>query len=322
MHLPHAGLKTTPGIALGKDHDNSVGNIRSTTCEPRGAQLQGSLGGHSFLRSETREVRLRSGEALVQCGDPLIGLVTVRSGRLKRYRLYQSELFLVGIVAPGETAGLKEMLDLKTKHLETLEAVGETIVVIEASRSVQAWLNSVPPFVIAALRGAIAQPDIETRLKRPIELLPVRARVAATLWVLAARHGRVETARDATRDTTSDVVRGSGVGTASGALVFTGACTGERNEPIRIIDLNLTREEIAHLAGTVYESVIRTLTGLKKEGVIDLQGRVIRILQEDQLARIGHVLADHSVFGENDLGESHDQNTVVKNHNPSNNGSS
>ena len=151
-----------------------------------------------------------------------------------------------------------------------------------------------PPFVLAALRGTFSESKSHAASKRPLELLPVRARVAATLWTLARRHGRSEAPFSA-----------------------------DGRSRVKLIDLNLTREEIAHLAGTVYESVIRTLTGLRKEGVIDLQGRVIRILQIDQLARVGQIAksdsdSDSEVKGEV-KGEFYDQNSVSKNRYSANN---
>ncbi|MDX9730349.1 MAG: Crp/Fnr family transcriptional regulator [Bdellovibrionales bacterium] len=214
--------------------------------------------------------KLRHGEVLVAAGAPILGMVTVVSGRLKRKRVYKAADFLAGILAPQESTGIEEIMHGQAEHRETLQAVGETVVEIHSPEQVQVWLAQMPQAMKAALVGNGPKLRAETIMKRPLELLPVRARVAATLWFLASEHG---------------VERGSG-------------------ETVRTIDLDLTREEIAHLAGTVYESVIRTLTRLKSEGVIDLNGRLIQILKEDQLARIGQIV----VNGE------HDQNAISQNH--------
>lgn len=250
---------------------------------------------------KTNEIRLRAGEVLVRAGAPLIGLIHVKSGRLKRYRVYQSRQFLAGLMGRGESTGLNEVLMAATVHRETLEAVGETVVTVEPVAQVAAWLQAAPALLVQTLRGTVPTLNFEDHLKRPIELLPVRARVAATLWFLAAQHGRPEGGA---------VIRSEGRLHASAA----------RNA---VIDLDLTREEVAHLAGTVYESVIRTLTSLKKEGIIDLNGRVIRILKEDQLARIGQiVLSDLQGANDAHADEDNDENSVFQNHDPSNNSSS
>jgi CRP-like cAMP-binding protein len=52
------------------------------------------------------------------------------------------------------------------------------------------------------------------------------------------------------------------------------------------IDSSLTRREIGGIAGTTTETAIRVISDLRKEGVIDLNGKKIRILDHKQLERI------------------------------------
>lgn len=47
--------------------------------------------------------------------------------------------------------------------------------------------------------------------------------------------------------------------------------------------IKMTREELANLSGTTTESLIRTLSDFKGEGLIDIQGRTIKILDENRL---------------------------------------
>ena len=49
------------------------------------------------------------------------------------------------------------------------------------------------------------------------------------------------------------------------------------------IDVALTREEIANIIGTATESAIRLLSNFKKEGVIDLIGKRIKVLNKGML---------------------------------------
>ncbi|WP_456463694.1 response regulator [Lutibacter sp.] len=48
-------------------------------------------------------------------------------------------------------------------------------------------------------------------------------------------------------------------------------------------DINISRRDLASVAGIATESLIRTLTDLKKEGVIEIEGRNIRIVNMDML---------------------------------------
>lgn len=52
------------------------------------------------------------------------------------------------------------------------------------------------------------------------------------------------------------------------------------------IDIQLSREEIANIIGTATESAIRILSDFKKKGIIEIKGKAIRILDEDQLEKI------------------------------------
>ncbi|MEX1381999.1 Crp/Fnr family transcriptional regulator, partial [Lutibacter sp.] len=52
------------------------------------------------------------------------------------------------------------------------------------------------------------------------------------------------------------------------------------------IDVILTREEIANTIGTATESAIRLLSNLKKDGVIDLHGKRIKISNKSALKNI------------------------------------
>lgn len=209
--------------------------------------------------SQFKTSSYQSGNLLVRAGQPLLGIVTVVRGHLKRKRPYPTGEFLVGIAGPGDRIGYFEVFSGQG-HLETLEAIGDTEVKIESAAAFERRVRALPLETQKLLKElALASGGLLTKgvgsgqLKRPIDLMPVKARVAATLWQLMAAHGRPSP---------------NGV----------------------VLDLELTREEIAHLAGTVYESVIRMLTKFKKEGLIELDGRKIVIKNETLLARTGQVV--------------------------------
>lgn len=56
-----------------------------------------------------------------------------------------------------------------------------------------------------------------------------------------------------------------------------------------ILNIVLTREELANLIGTATESVIRLLSEFKSESIIELQGRKIKILDIQKLKRISNL---------------------------------
>jgi len=56
-----------------------------------------------------------------------------------------------------------------------------------------------------------------------------------------------------------------------------------------ILQISLTREELANIVGTATESVIRLLSEFKQDKLINLNGRKITILDESSLIRIGNL---------------------------------
>lgn len=56
-----------------------------------------------------------------------------------------------------------------------------------------------------------------------------------------------------------------------------------------VLQISLTREELANIVGTATESVIRLLSEFKNDGLIDLNGRKIKILDIKGLTKIGSV---------------------------------
>ena len=56
-----------------------------------------------------------------------------------------------------------------------------------------------------------------------------------------------------------------------------------------ILQITLTRGELANIVGTATESVIRLLSEFKQDRLIELNGRKIKILDEPRLVRIGNL---------------------------------
>ena len=56
----------------------------------------------------------------------------------------------------------------------------------------------------------------------------------------------------------------------------------------RVLQISLTREELANIVGTATESVIRLLSEFKNDGLIELNGRKIKILNSRSLTKIGN----------------------------------
>ncbi|WP_304343184.1 Crp/Fnr family transcriptional regulator [Chryseobacterium koreense] len=61
-------------------------------------------------------------------------------------------------------------------------------------------------------------------------------------------------------------------------------------DPEGFIRISLTREEIANIIGTATESAIRLISEFKQDGLIEVEGRLIKILNHEKLIKLGHVV--------------------------------
>ena len=59
-----------------------------------------------------------------------------------------------------------------------------------------------------------------------------------------------------------------------------------------LLAFTLTRKDIASIASTTYESVIRSLADLQKDGIIKIEGKQLRILDKEALCAMTHCSQD------------------------------
>ena len=52
------------------------------------------------------------------------------------------------------------------------------------------------------------------------------------------------------------------------------------------LKLNITREDLSNFVGTATETLIRLLSDLKNEGLVEAKGRKIKLLDHDKLKRL------------------------------------
>jgi CRP/FNR family transcriptional regulator len=55
------------------------------------------------------------------------------------------------------------------------------------------------------------------------------------------------------------------------------------------LNVSLTREEMANLVGTATESLIRILSDFRKEGLIEIEHKKIKIIDFDHLYATAHL---------------------------------
>lgn len=180
------------------------------------------------------------GSAIYRAGHPARSLYLLASGRAKitRYRAGGAEV-IVDIVLPGECFGA-----LPTLGQQAYEDSAETLTV--------------------ACALAISQPDLDRILRKypqvALELLPILAQRLA------------EAQRVITRLSGDSVER-----RVAGTLLALAERAGHVQQSGTLLQLPLTRADLAGMTGATTESVSRTLSRWRRLGIIDSGRRWIAI---------------------------------------------
>jgi len=182
-------------------------------------------------------------------GDPSSWLGVVLEGRVKMIKHAENGKDVVlDLIAPGEMLGEIAAFNGEP-YLATAQAMEPTVVASIHQDDYVRLLKQYPALALRAIEelGRRLREAQETIKSMAVER--VERRIARILLKLAAT-------------------------------------TGSSNEDGIVIELPLTRQDIAEMAGTTVETAIRTLSKFRKKGLIQTkQGRVI-MLKPHQLVRI------------------------------------
>jgi len=87
------------------------------------------------------------------------------------------------------------------------------------------------------------------------------------------------------REKISDLAQKSVRERLAGNLLMLKETYGIDGEESTLIDISLSREDLANIVGTATETVIRLLSEFKKDGLIALEGKKIKVLKPRELAK-------------------------------------
>ena len=194
------------------------------------------------------------GDTLFKEGDTTKGLYLMKSGCVKlfvnrdrnRGRTTSPE-YVTKLVSPGEVFGYKSLV-FGQPNQTFAKAVRKTTVWIYKREAIIQLFASSHPLVRSVLEQAVLDIKSYEITSQLHYLASVQERIAYQLVMLSDRFG-VPSPRGGTS-----------------------------------LNLKLTRNEFAQLASTINESLSRHLTEFKNEGLIDLNGKEIIILDRDGLA--------------------------------------
>ncbi len=185
-------------------------------------------------------------------GDPPDALYIIWSGRVKLVRHTDSGRdVVVEVLGPGQLIGEMAVFDGRP-YAATAQTLEEVAVVTIARRDFYMLLERYPQVAIGVISELSRRLRLATEMVRSLAVDRVEQRIARMLLRLAELAGRPYEGKP-------------------GAMV---------------IDIPLTRQDIAEMTGTTVETAIRVLSRFRKQGLVaNARGRVI-LLALDELAAV------------------------------------
>lgn len=203
------------------------------------------------LDHSRRELILTRKSQLFKPGDIPAGLYCLEEGVVKITRRgSDGRQVILRLVESGDILGLSQIL-LNETHKDSAEVVEDAKICFIDRATFQQILSE--------------SPDLNRRLLQTVTTLA--RETEESFVVLASR-----SVRERMADTLLSLAKKHGVQDDAGLTVH----------------LNLTREELASLAGTVLETAVRTLKEFKDDNLISIDGRKITILKLNELKKVAN----------------------------------
>lgn len=193
----------------------------------------------------------KSGNTIFNEGSYPSGLYCIHKGKVKIFKNgTEGKEQILRFAKEGDILGYKSLLS-DQPFSASAAALDEAVICFIPKKSYFDVLQTNPKLSLKMMQ--LLTQELKTAETRIVELAqkPVRERLAETILILKETFGFEEDGKT--------------------------------------IAISLTREEIANIVGTATESVIRLLSEFKKDGIIDLKGRSISILDNRELVRTANI---------------------------------
>ncbi|HOK37054.1 MAG TPA: Crp/Fnr family transcriptional regulator [Bacteroidales bacterium] len=200
-----------------------------------------------YLDSVRNCIILKKGKVLYEEGNRITGIYCIKSGVVKIYKTgIEGKEQIIKFAKGGDIFGYRSVIN-NEPACTGVTALEDTLLCQIPSSDLFKLLRENADFALEMLHIACKELDQSNRFITDIAQKSVKERLAEILLHLKNEFG-------------------------------------VNNEDM--INLTLTREELANIIGTATESVIRLLSEFKTEGLIEIHGRKIKIKNESKLKKI------------------------------------
>jgi CRP-like cAMP-binding protein len=233
-------------------HEKASFHISCDLCHSRGHSAFKELNPDQFSDLDEHKVCtfFKRGQILAHEGSRPGGVFCIHKGKVKVYKMgVEGREQIIRFGKDGEMVAYRSVLSGEPLQA-TVEAIDDTHACFVPKSLLFKFLEENPKFSLEMMRMACHELGEAGRLITNLAQKSVRERLAETILMLNRTFGE------------------------------------DRNG---FIDIVLTREELSNMVGTATESVIRLMTEFKNDGMIEVEGRHIKIKKPDALARTGAI---------------------------------
>jgi CRP/FNR family transcriptional regulator len=191
----------------------------------------------------------KKGQTLYYEGTRPMGLFCINSGKVKVYKITSDgKEQILHLVKPGDFIGYRALIS-EEFYSASATVIEEAAICYVPKADYLKILNTNPQFFKKMMKKLSDDLGIMEQRLVTIAQKSVRERLAATLLMLKETYGM------------------------------------EGEEKSTLIDIALSREDLANIIGTATETVIRLLSEFKNQELISLQGKKIKVLNPQGLLK-------------------------------------
>lgn len=229
-------------------------NLNCENCQSRGKGIFCDLEHASLDEVSKNKVMntYKKGQVIFYQGNPAFGLYCINSGKIKITKTgNDGKESIVRLATGGDVLGHRSLFS-NENYSATATALEDTAICFLDKKFIFKAIQEQPTIAMNIIQKLSREMGSAEAKSANMFQKNVRERLAELLLTLGQSYGVKE------------------------------------NERTRI-DIKLTREEIASMIGTASETVIRFMTEFKDEGLIEQEGKVIYITDEEGLLGLANL---------------------------------
>lgn len=199
------------------------------------------------IAASKKNLKVKKGETILREGDPVTGVYFVYSGNVKVYKKWDDDKeLIIRFANSGAIVGHRGLGNHAVFPISAT-ALEPTVLCFINMSLFEATLRTNNEFTYQLLQFFASELADSERKMRNLAHMPVKGRVAEALLLLREQFGETEKG---------------------------------------VININLSRQDLASFAGTTYETVFRVINELTHEGLLAVAGKNISILNHARLLKL------------------------------------